>query len=673
MDHAAHLNLFGPRDFLLQIEDELDSFVHSITSAGSNADTLEEGLNADTLEQGRHSSTQGATSSEEVKVENDGPTSAHGGTAEEACVVEAKAETRETISFDAPVSLAFPMLAKPYSELLATAARRYGLDVESPNARAVLLVADPKHPPALPLLSYADFLRPQRPASPPPAAAAAQDEADASARLRSRLLLRLWALRLDPAASGASEAARLDGEGSEVKELRASSEAIFAAKATAAGRRVAKKTGASDRLAAGAEDGWRPGQGAAKRGRGFGAAPADEATETPRESVPARLDYKRFTPGAAMSPMCWRDDLLAPWPTVKLRRLRAPSVVWRPEWRVGPDVDDPVVGGPQQGSRGGVISWAVDSSTFASGEGFEVNLRAGPGPDEDLAAGGAPSATPPPQDGEAAANPDRDDDDFVLSFRRGEGAWHFTAGRRAKLAGLASKRLEDRGSKITRCSFWAACLESLSDGKHYVLVGSIPGILIEHVFVAKVARTDPLSHAGFSYLPTPQIAAFGDAHGGEQGKPVVIESITVFPHGLTGELPFTSLRFVEQGIAGEDAAGVLARVAVSEAKCEPGGTDEPDSRLELRVLRAPAVGSSAADRTAQWCNPSLRECGLRFECAKDVERRAERRAKRARTAVQLATNGLEAPVSWEPQSAELPQLGPFEDTLRHDPSQWKDL
>merc|ERR1712085_138817 len=32
----------------------------------------------------------------------------------------------------------------------------------------------------------------------------------------------------------------------------------------------------------------------------------------------------------------------------------------------------------------------------------------------------------------------------------------------------------------------------------------------------------------------------------EELAPITFESITVFPHGLTGELPFISLRFVEE-------------------------------------------------------------------------------------------------------------------------------
>jgi len=366
---------------------------------------------------------------------------------------------------------------------------------------------------------------------------------------------------------------------------------------------------------------------------------------------------------------------MAPWPTVKMRRLKEPRIAWRPEWRVGPDADDPPLHGPQKGLRGGVLSWAAESGAFECGEGFEVSLRSGPGPHEEA---GRTSHGFMKQE---EAPPDRDEDDFVLSFRRADGAWQMTAGKRSRLAGLVSKRVQDRTERLGRCSFWVACVESLADGKHYVLVGKIPGILIEHFFVGKVARSDPLSHAGFSYLPTPAHAVFGDS---AEGRPVVLESITMYPHGLTGELPLVSTRFVEQVIVGDGpqgeadgAAVALARAEFLSAAAKPraGGDDEKPRRLELRVRRGAAPGAPGAPgaeaQSAAWCNEARLEVGVgAAETPADAEAKRQRRAKRACTLPTIDRNALEAPASWAPQDAQMPEFGAFDDTLRHDPSKW---
>ncbi|CAK0907095.1 unnamed protein product [Prorocentrum cordatum] len=47
--------------------------------------------------------------------------------------------------------------------------------------------------------------------------------------------------------------------------------------------------------------------------------------------------HHRFGPGAARR-LYWREDFAAaPWPSAKLQRIADSPVVWRPEWRVGPE------------------------------------------------------------------------------------------------------------------------------------------------------------------------------------------------------------------------------------------------------------------------------------------------------------------------------------------------
>lgn len=632
MDHVAQLNLAGPRDFLLQAEDELDAFVARL--ALSAADVAPGAACDDAVRGGGAGSVKEEPGLDSVKEE---PGLAAAPVAEQPAAEEGlpgvKEEPRESpgvkeepregaptgaaaASCDAAEvkrlvgsvppgvegqrELLFPALAQPYAELLATAARRYGLEARrAPDGG--LAVSPPEGGAAwLPALGYADLLRPQRGGGPPP-----RRPSGLAAVLRERLRLRLWGLR--PGAPG-EEGGEEGGE-----ELRRAVDAALQART-------------EQRMPS---DGYRPGAGLAKRGRG--------AT---KGGTKLRHDYGRFGRAAPLYSLKW------PWPSVKLLRARTPSVIWRPEWRVGPDVDDPPAPCPQRGFRGGVLSWALEAASFEDGEGFEVSLREGPGPPEEVSAR------------RADAPAERSEEDFVLSFRRGQGAWHLTAGKRARLDGLTSKRIDDVAGRSSRHSFWVACVESVADGKHYVMAGSIPGILVAHFFVARVARAEPLSHAGLAYLPSPRLAAFGAGQPVEQDRPVLIESITVYPHGLTGELPFVSSRFLDAGPASteEDATGVLARAPLPGAE-----------GVEVRVLRGPAEG---AERTAGWCVPALRECGLKFEAPKDPQKRAERAAKRARTAVQVARNPMEAPSSWEPQGAEEPRFGAFDDTLRHDPAKW---
>ncbi|CAJ1425260.1 unnamed protein product [Effrenium voratum] len=132
-------------------------------------------------------------------------------------------------------------------------------------------------------------------------------------------------------------------------------------------------------------------------------------------------------------------------------------------------------------SAGGVFSWAVEPANLSEDEGFEVSLRDEPGPRDTKQ--------------EKQEDLERLGSDFVLSFRRAEGGWRFTAGTRSRLVCGAQKTVSDAfGSKAGRQMFWAACLEG-SDGKHYVLVGTVPGMLSEHFFVAKV-RWGGLGWAG---------------------------------------------------------------------------------------------------------------------------------------------------------------------------------
>ncbi|CAE7204732.1 kgd2 [Symbiodinium natans] len=67
-------------------------------------------------------------------------------------------------------------------------------------------------------------------------------------------------------------------------------------------------------------------------------------------------------------------------------------------------------------------------------------------------------------------------------------------------------------------------------------------MLTEHFFVAKVARPRPLTNVGFGFLPAPD-DAFREEDAGS--PPMWIESITIYPHSLTGELPFVSHRNLE--------------------------------------------------------------------------------------------------------------------------------
>lgn len=625
-DHVLQLNLVGPRDFLLQLEDELDAFVEAAGAVPAAAS--------------------------ELKREHDGLAS------EEALI--------------------FPSLAQPYTELLQVAARRYLLAVtgqrEKDGGSIVTVRRSTAGQPRLPLLGYGDFLRPQRPQEPP---------APTEARL-ARLTMRLHAL----GGTSAAEASGDEAPAAAVARLQAAVDARLRARAAASGcvrpaaaaeaaeapRPAAEAAvkeeescaAATPAAASGLASPGGSGGGSGekrRRGRGFDGG-AEPAPELEHGGARLRHDYVRFHSMHARVPLYWRKSVMAAWPTAKLRRLRAPPVSWRPEWRVGPDQDDPPLRGPQTGLLGGVLSWAVESGEFAADEGFEVSLRAGPGPVDDGRSHGILGREEGPAE--------RDEDDFVLSFRRGPGAWSVTAGKRSKLPGLASKSLPDRTDRAQRCSFWVACLQSATDGKHYVLVGRIPGILVEHFFVAKVARAEPLSHAGFSYLPPPFAV---DVGGDPEGPPLVVESITVYPHGLTGELPFVSTRFVEQAkLTGDvrseaDDNDILARAEFVPAASGGGAEGEEPRRCELRVRKRPLPAGSLPP--AGWCNESLLECGFPAETPADREAKLQRRAKMRRTAPVIdRSHMLDAPASWEPQAAELPPLGEFDDTLRHDPAKW---
>lgn len=656
------MNLVGPREFLLQVEDELDRFVVGIAAvavplaAASASAPAEDG-------------------SQQIKAE-EAETNGEGAAtpAEGGCAAVAAAGR----------SLYFGSLAHPYVDLLSAAARRYHLQASQQHRGGVRVEVMPGVRPTLPHLSYADFLRPQRGASPP--------AVEPGGGIRERLLLRAWALSFAlPESSPALGPLWRDGT-SEAEEVQAAVDAALADGGSGPG---------SSLKSAEAEEGAvrkKPGSGEAvvRRGRGFNNSDDSMNVE---ESLTTKHDFRRFSPKAAGMAPSWRHDPLAPWPTVKLRRMRVPRVVWRPEWRVGPDVDDPPLKGLQRGMRGGVLSWAIEPESLAAGEGFEVSLRAGPGPssegkplvkeekpvakEEEL--GTSSAAVPAAATGGAAevAVCEQDAEDFVLSFRRGRGVWHLTAGKRARLSGLASKTIPDWSADargvVRRSMFWVACLECVTDSKHYVVAGAVPGILTEHFFVAKVARGDPLSHAGFAHLPTPQQAAFGSASD-EQGHPILIESITVFPQGLTGELPFVSRHFVEQSSTSravkeemEDEQGKtaapLARVGLGLVKEE----DPEAGFLELRVRRAPAA-TKIGEPSTEWDRRLLRECGLPLPpLPRTLEQKEQRRAKQLRAAaapVVMASDALDAPASWEPRGVDQPEFGPLEETLRHDPKRW---
>lgn len=331
---------------------------------------------------------------------------------------------------------------------------------------------------------------------------------------------------------------------------------------------------------------------------------------------------------------------------------------------------------------GGVISWAVEPTTLAFGEGFEVSFRDEPGPVEGC---------------EDEESPERDPGDFVLSFRRGSGAWHFTAGSRSRSSCGAQKAIQDTSvcSKTgQRHMFWAACLECGFDGKHYLVVGTVPGLLTAHFFVAKVARSLPLSHVGFSYLPMPKDAAFGsDVSIGTVSQirdvgpqPLLIESITVFPHGLSGELPFVSHRFLkvlsdESGQSGHDGIDVssVAEWQLPVQKQEE--RQQVSSRLLL--LKRPSTESEAVarQRLESWCEDAKRELGLaslflhKRSLVEDPEDDEGNRSspstagKRRRAAAMMLrvdrSLADSAMLSWAPEALGSPRLGPFDESLRH--------
>lgn len=298
--------------------------------------------------------------------------------------------------------------------------------------------------------------------------------------------------------------------------------------------------------------------------------------------------------------------------------------------------------------------------------------------------------------------PDRLDGDFVLSFRRGEGCWKFCAGRRVRQRPGAEKSISDgKWSRAQRHMFWAACLESALDGYHYVLVGTVPGMLMDHFFVAKTARAEPLSRAGFSYLP--EHARLQKVEAGDERPPLQLESIFVYPHVLAGELPFVSLRNLQQqqqacednatavkeehggngaNIEPQPLACVMLPEAVPVAPASEEVEQEPAARqpmLELVVTRAQRhLDEDTANGPETWCLAARRECGLppragdggpELEAAK--QEALERRARQRVTAPVLATDFLEAPVSWEP-APEQPAGGfaGMDDTARHDPLNW---
>jgi len=505
-------------------------------------------------------------------------------------------------------------------------------------------------PGTLPKLGFAEFLRAQRLPGPPPPQPAADSSGDD--RLY-RLRMRLWAVN--------ATAAVAEGDGGTTKaEPPEEDEPALRAAVSAALRREAGEVQGGRRNDSGSDSDGRPrgAGGAAKRGRGF-----EGREEAAPVSKQTRHCYRRFGPRVA-GRVYLRDSFAkAPWPSARLRRLPAAPVIWRPEWRVGPDGGDAA----EKGALGGMLSWAVEPSSTAQGEGFEVSLRSGPGPEVDEVKMRSASTESADADDD---NPDRDEDDFVLSFRRGERAWHFVAGRRGRKTGGAQKVIADPpGGGKTRQMFWVACTECRADGKHYVVVGTVPGHLTEHFFVAKVGRAEPLSHAGFSYLPHPGEVAFGRDRS-QEPPALIMESITVYPHGLTGDLPFISLRFVEQRAAADAADGgedVLAR-----AKMPADG----EAALELAVRRAALPSAEAGpERFAGWCRAARRECGLPLP-RDEEEERARRAEKRARLRVEprpIMKNPSEAPSSWEPCAGDMPALGPNDETLRHAPAAWAAL
>jgi len=291
---------------------------------------------------------------------------------------------------------------------------------------------------------------------------------------------------------------------------------------------------------------------------------------------------------------------------------------------------------------GGVISWAVEPSDFLLDEGFEVNLRAGTGLSE------------------TSDVPERCASDFVLSFRRGEKTWHFTAGRRVRPQNATAptkKTISDRTETLGRQMFWAACLESRTDGRQYVIVGTIPGLISNHFFVAKFTQSSPLTRAGFSYLPIPKHGVDEHFNAGEETRFVLIDSITIYPHTLTGELPFISLRFVEQCEAGTSTSKIVSySSSFSEfAKYEQQGKEEQQKNedggnWELCIRKIPLpVEDAVASRLECWHFVARSECGiLPTRDEETAEDRLERKARRRVQPQVVGPNPLTAPSSWEP-------------------------
>eukprot|EP00927_Polykrikos_kofoidii_P049894 TRINITY_DN43895_c0_g1_i1.p1 TRINITY_DN43895_c0_g1~~TRINITY_DN43895_c0_g1_i1.p1 ORF type:complete len:748 (+),score=119.89 TRINITY_DN43895_c0_g1_i1:139-2382(+) len=700
LDLVTSLNLAMPREFLLQVEDELEAFCKLVSDKRrSEATVTDAGNGAGAL------------------------TRFSGNAMEE--------------------QLVFPALAPNYEVLLVAAARRYGLSAaakEHGRGRRVVRVWAPTlgPAPALPQLCFADFLRVQRPPGPSPLAQADKDVAhqlpgEASVADKDtepvgtdkvkgqtwclhRLRLRLWAAQLaatdlgtggavavsTPAAAvsegeGLSSAApQQTGDDEDEAALQQKFDAIFSAKS----RDVACSDGAKQSDSDNDRKHGDGSAGARKRGRGFEEKAAAEAAAAAEPTVQLRHSYDRFGP-LARTRVYLRDDFVrAMWPTARLPRGMDPPVIWRPEWRVGPE--DP---GAESAAWGGVLSWAIEPDQFSFGQGFELSLRDGPGPQANRA--GSKRGIDDDTDEECK---ERDENDFVLCFRRGRGEWHFAAAHRGRRGAEKQKTVTDCSDRVgTRQMFWVACVESRKDGKHYVLVGGVPGLLTDHFFVAKIGRRYPLSHAGFSYLPEPGKAAFG---GGSSSGHVIVESITVYPHSLTGELPFVSLRFVEERPSDYPSESALAVCVIEEVAdlvepaeldvasarsqhddgevkvelsdddkglgaertpCIPGdtaseaeqlGTKKADSgedgeaksvgsRSGSRVLlvrKAPLSSTEAdASRLLKWSETARRECGLvsLVRSEEDNAKRLDRRARMRATAPVLASGGLTAPSSWE--------------------------
>eukprot|EP00928_Gymnodinium_smaydae_P053903 TRINITY_DN37794_c0_g1_i2.p1 TRINITY_DN37794_c0_g1~~TRINITY_DN37794_c0_g1_i2.p1 ORF type:complete len:663 (-),score=148.50 TRINITY_DN37794_c0_g1_i2:40-2028(-) len=616
IDFVAQLNFAGPRDFLVQVEDDLD--VHFCLPSAPVATTSA-------------SPTSGIVKQEPVET----------------------------------LGLAFPPLAACYEELLRLSALRFGLELETTRRTRTgassrqLVVKRPSLPATAgsdtavpdvgPLFSVADFLMVQRPAladaveASATGAANAQAPPQAGSAAQRRLRARLRSAVADAAASnrdtGDCKAEALDlAASADAAEQRAALDALFAAQASAfadAGGAKASRRGRGAEEAASPERLASSGAGARKRGRGFESTEAS-GTDVGAAHAAPRHCYRRFGPQVA-SRLYLRDDFArAPWPSAKLRRLQddAKSVQWRSSWRVGYEANELRAAGGElradgadcRRSAGAVLSWAVEPSALAVGEGFEVRLRCGPGPDSSGR-------------GDASGEEDEAirDGDFLLRFRRGAGEWRFSAGHRQKLG--AVKALPDHPDLARqRHMFWVACLECCSDGRHYVIVGTVPGILTEHFFVAKVARAEPLTHAGFAYLPPLEISERSGQV--DEAPALVIESITVFPHVLTGNLPFVSLRHVDLADAYAEETGDLARAPL------PGADG-----CELRLLPR-ALPDGGAKRFEAWCESARRECGLPLLASGegDAARREARRARRRLEPPEVAPNPLPALNSWTSSS-----------------------